>query len=82
MRGATHWCIVSACARARVPRQVGLEKLQSTEESVTGMKEELIALQPQLEESTRQTEAAMEVSAFAHSCHTLRYVAMQLCTCI
>ncbi len=41
--------------------QVGLEKLQVTEESVTGMKEELIALQPQLEESTRQTEAAMEV---------------------
>ncbi|KAG2490029.1 hypothetical protein HYH03_011494 [Edaphochlamys debaryana] len=41
--------------------EIGLEKLQVTEESVTGMKEELIALQPQLEESTRQTEAAMEV---------------------
>lgn len=41
--------------------QIGLDKLQVTEESVTGMKEELIALQPQLEESTRQTEAAMEV---------------------
>ncbi|GFR45764.1 hypothetical protein Agub_g7181 [Astrephomene gubernaculifera] len=41
--------------------EIGLEKLQVTEESVTGMKEELIALQPQLEESTRQTAAAMEV---------------------
>ncbi|PNH00034.1 Dynein heavy chain 7, axonemal, partial [Tetrabaena socialis] len=41
--------------------EIGLEKLQDTEESVVGMKEELIALQPQLEESTRQTEAAMEV---------------------
>ncbi|GLI65190.1 hypothetical protein VaNZ11_008652 [Volvox africanus] len=41
--------------------EIGLEKLQLTEESVTGMKEELIALQPQLEESTRQTAAAMEV---------------------
>nr|8GLV_Kg Chain Kg, DHC_N2 domain-containing protein [Chlamydomonas reinhardtii] len=41
--------------------EIGLDKLQVTEESVTGMKEELIALQPQLEESTRQTEAAMEV---------------------
>jgi dynein heavy chain len=43
--------------------EVGLEKLASTEASVTGMQEELIALQPQLEESTRQTEAAMEVIA-------------------
>ncbi|KXZ48211.1 DHC-9 protein [Gonium pectorale] len=41
--------------------EIGLEKLNVTEESVTGMKEELIALQPQLEESTRQTAAAMEV---------------------
>lgn len=41
--------------------EVGLDKLQATESSVTSMKEELIALQPQLEESTRQTEAAMEV---------------------
>lgn len=41
--------------------EVGLEKLMSTEESVQGMKEMLIALQPQLEESTRQTEAAMVV---------------------
>ncbi|MEW5311651.1 MAG: hypothetical protein WDW38_003347 [Sanguina aurantia] len=41
--------------------EVGLEKLMSTEESVQGMKETLTALQPQLEESTRQTEAAMVV---------------------
>ena len=34
-----------------------------TEESVQGMKQELIELQPQLEESTRQTEAAMVVIA-------------------
>ncbi|KAF6266164.1 dynein heavy chain 9 [Scenedesmus sp. NREL 46B-D3] len=43
--------------------EVGLSKLATTESSVTGMQEELIALQPQLEDSTRQTEAAMEVIA-------------------
>ncbi len=32
--------------------EIGLEKLQTTEESVSGMKEELIALQPQLEVRT------------------------------
>lgn len=41
--------------------EVGLERLMSTEASVQGMKETLTALQPQLEESTRQTEAAMLV---------------------
>ena len=34
--------------------EIGLEKLQTTEESVSGMKEELIALQPQLEVSGRR----------------------------
>lgn len=29
--------------------EIGLDKLQTTESSVSGMKEELIALQPQLE---------------------------------
>ncbi|WIA36351.1 hypothetical protein OEZ86_007670 [Tetradesmus obliquus] len=43
--------------------EVGLSKLATTESSVTGMQEELIALQPQLEDSTRQTEAAMVVIA-------------------
>jgi hypothetical protein len=43
--------------------EVGLQKLATTEESVAGMQEELIALQPQLEASTRETEAAMEVIA-------------------
>lgn len=43
--------------------EVGLSKLATTESSVAGMQEELIALQPQLEESTRQTEAAMQVIA-------------------
>eukprot|EP00775_Hariotina_reticulata_P006671 gene6671-6895_t len=43
--------------------EVGLSKLATTESSVAGMQEELIALQPQLEESTRQTEAAMAVIA-------------------
>jgi dynein heavy chain len=32
--------------------EIGLDKLQTTEESVSGMKEELIALQPQLEVRT------------------------------
>jgi dynein heavy chain len=43
--------------------EVGLEKLATTEESVSGMQEELIALQPQLEVATKETEAAMEVIA-------------------
>lgn len=41
--------------------EVGLSKLATTESSVAGMQEELIALQPQLEESTKQTEAALVV---------------------
>lgn len=40
--------------------EVGLEKLATTEESVAGMQVELVALQPQLEESGRETAAAME----------------------
>ncbi|KAK9812825.1 hypothetical protein WJX72_004356 [[Myrmecia] bisecta] len=43
--------------------EVGLEKLAATESSVTGMQEELIALQPQLEQSTVETEAALVVIA-------------------
>lgn len=43
--------------------EVGLEKLATTGSSVQGMQEELIALQPKLEESTKQTQAAMEVIA-------------------
>ncbi|KIZ07415.1 Dynein heavy chain 17, axonemal [Monoraphidium neglectum] len=39
--------------------EVGLEKLATTEESVAGMQAELTALQPQLEESGRETAAAM-----------------------
>jgi len=41
--------------------EIGLDKLQTTEESVSGMKEELIALQPQLEVASVETSAAMEV---------------------
>lgn len=41
--------------------EVGLEKLATTESSVADMQQELIALQPQLEESTKETEAAMVV---------------------
>jgi dynein heavy chain len=41
--------------------EVGLDKLQTTEASVSGMKEELIALQPQLEVAAKETAAAMEV---------------------
>lgn len=40
---------------------MGLEKLATTEASVAKMQQELIALQPQLVESTKETEAAMEV---------------------
>lgn len=43
--------------------EVGLEKLAVTEESVSGMQEELIALQPELEKATAETEAAMKVIA-------------------
>ena len=45
--------------------EVGLEKLATTESSVADMQGELIALQPQLEESTKETEAAMVVRASA-----------------
>lgn len=41
--------------------EVGLDKLETTESSVSGMKEELIALQPQLEVAAKETEAAMVV---------------------
>ena len=41
--------------------EVGLEKLETTESSVGRMQEELIALQPQLVQSTLDTEAAMVV---------------------
>ena len=40
---------------------MGLEKLATTESSVADMQQELIALQPQLEVSTKETEAAMVV---------------------
>ena len=39
----------------------GLEKLAATEQSVEAMKEELIALQPQLVQAQKDTQAAMEV---------------------
>lgn len=41
--------------------EIGLGKLQTTEESVNVMKQELIELQPQLAEAAKETEAAMEV---------------------
>jgi dynein heavy chain len=41
--------------------EIGLEKLQTTEESVQGMQTELIELQPQLAVAAKDTEAAMEV---------------------
>ena len=44
--------------------EVGLEKLAFTESSVATMQQELIALQPQLEASTVETETAMTVRAF------------------
>ena len=43
--------------------EVGLEKLAFTESSVATMQQELIALQPQLEASTVETETAMTVGA-------------------
>ena len=47
--------------------EVGLEKLATTESSVADMQQELIALQPQLEVSTKETEAAMVVRSLTHS---------------
>ena len=47
--------------------EVGLEKLATTESSVADMQQELIALQPQLEVSTKETEAAMVVKSSALS---------------
>lgn len=47
---------------------MGLEKLATTESSVADMQQELIALQPQLEVSTKETEAAMVVSSPATKC--------------
>lgn len=41
--------------------EIGLDKLATTEASVSGMKEELIELQPQLEVAAKETDAAMEV---------------------
>jgi len=43
--------------------EVGLEKLQTTEESVGKMQEDLIALQPQLVQSSKETDEAMVVIA-------------------
>ena len=43
--------------------EVGLEKLEFTESSVQAMQEELVALQPQLVQSTKETEEAMEIIA-------------------
>ena len=43
--------------------EVGLEKLIFTEGSVQNMQEELKALQPQLVQSTKETEEAMEIIA-------------------
>lgn len=45
-----------------------MEKLATTESSVADMQQELIALQPQLEVSTKETEAAMVVSSLATKC--------------
>lgn len=47
---------------------MGLEKLATTESSVADMQHELIALQPQLEVSTMETEAAMVVSPTVPMC--------------
>ncbi len=54
----------SCCAQVVTVKkryEVGLEKLATTESSVADMQQELIALQPQLEVSTKETEAAMVV---------------------
>ena len=66
-----HMCIecawlphTSCCAQVVTVKkryEVGLEKLATTESSVADMQQELIALQPQLEVSTKETEAAMVV---------------------
>jgi len=47
--------------------EVGLEKLATTESSVADMQQELIALQPQLEVSTKETEAAMVVGYLSYA---------------
>lgn len=57
--------------------EVGLEKLATTESSVADMQQELIALQPQLEESTKETEAAMVVSRYAICCEHFAWNHMQ-----
>lgn len=58
--------------------EVGLEKLATTESSVADMQQELIALQPQLEVSTKETEAAMVVSPPTCSC-TIHIVSFLCC---
>lgn len=57
--------------------EVGLEKLATTESSVADMQQELIALQPQLEVSTKETEAAMVVSYLSRASVSIvtRYIA-------
>jgi len=50
-------------AMVRKRYEVGLEKLIATEESVAGMQEELVLLQPQLIKAGLETEAAMVVIA-------------------
>ena len=57
--------------------EVGLEKLATTESSVADMQQELIALQPQLEVSTKETEAAMVVGY--PSCTFSRNLLVPLC---
>ena len=47
----------------RARYNVGLDKLAATEESVGKMQEDLIALQPQLEQAKVDTDAAMEIIA-------------------
>lgn len=60
--------------------EVGLEKLATTESSVADMQQELIALQPQLEVSTKETEAAMVVSPQKPG-HPSQQVTMQTLMC-
>ena len=50
-------------ATVRKRYEIGLEKLIATEESVAGMQEELVALQPELIKAGEETEAAMVVIA-------------------
>ena len=58
-RASCGWQVLGAKQRY----EVGLEKLAFTESSVATMQQELIALQPQLEASTVETETAMTVGA-------------------